>query len=52
MSIEILDDIIRLKQEGIARGLPSICSAHPFVLKVVMERAAANRCSRIGGVDL
>ena len=40
MSIEILDDIIRLKQHGIARAIPSICSAHPFVLKAVMERAA------------
>ncbi len=40
MSIEILDEIIRLKGDGIARAIPSICSAHPFVLKAAMERAA------------
>ncbi len=43
MSIEILDDIVRLqKRNGVSRGITSICSAHPFVLRVVMERAARN----------
>jgi D-tagatose-1,6-bisphosphate aldolase subunit GatZ/KbaZ len=40
MSIDILDGIIQFKQQGIARGIPSICSAHPFVLKAAMARAA------------
>ena len=39
MSTEIFDDLIRLKKEGITRGITSICSAHPFVLRVAMERA-------------
>jgi D-tagatose-1,6-bisphosphate aldolase subunit GatZ/KbaZ len=42
MSTEILDNIVRDKRNGIARGITSICSAHPFVLKVAMERAARN----------
>ena len=40
MSIEILDDTVRLNKNGVPRGMPSICSAHPFVLRVAMERAA------------
>jgi D-tagatose-1,6-bisphosphate aldolase subunit GatZ/KbaZ len=42
MSIEILDEISHCKQTGVALGIPSICSAHPFVLRVALERAALN----------
>jgi D-tagatose-1,6-bisphosphate aldolase subunit GatZ/KbaZ len=40
MSTEILDDLVRLKKNRVAIGITSICSAHPFVLRVAMERAA------------
>jgi D-tagatose-1,6-bisphosphate aldolase subunit GatZ/KbaZ len=40
MSAEILDSIVHDQKNGKARGITSICSAHPFVLEVVMERAA------------
>jgi len=42
MSTEILDNLVRDKRNGIAHGITSICSAHPFVLRVAMERAARN----------
>jgi D-tagatose-1,6-bisphosphate aldolase subunit GatZ/KbaZ len=40
MYTDIFDDIVRDKKNGGARGITSICSAHPFVLRVVMQRAA------------
>jgi D-tagatose-1,6-bisphosphate aldolase subunit GatZ/KbaZ len=39
MSIEFLDEMVRGQKQGEARGLASICSSHPFVLKAAMQRA-------------
>jgi D-tagatose-1,6-bisphosphate aldolase subunit GatZ/KbaZ len=39
MSIEFLDEIVRGQKQGEARGLASICSSHPLVLKAAMLRA-------------
>ena len=36
----LLDDILQAQKRGEARGIPSICSAHPWVLKAVMQCAA------------
>ncbi len=35
-----LDEIIRLQKDGQARGIPSICSAHSWVLRAAMQNAA------------
>jgi D-tagatose-1,6-bisphosphate aldolase subunit GatZ/KbaZ len=45
MSIEILQDIVHAQKHGLARGITSICSAHPHVLKAAMERAARSGTS-------
>lgn len=37
-----LDEIVRLQKSGEARGLTSICSAHPWVLKAAARNAAAH----------
>ena len=34
-----LDEVVRLQKNGQARGIPSICSAHPWVLKAAMQNA-------------
>ncbi len=38
----ILDSILHAQKQGEARGLPSICSAHPWVLKAAMRSGAAH----------
>jgi len=40
MSTKILEEIIQAQKQGHARGIASICSAHPDVLRVVMQQAA------------
>ena len=40
MSIEVLDEIVRAQKRGEARGIASICSAHPYVLQSAMRQAA------------
>jgi D-tagatose-1,6-bisphosphate aldolase subunit GatZ/KbaZ len=37
--MDILDTIIKTQKSGHVRGIPSICSAHPFVLESVFKRA-------------
>ena len=39
----ILDEIINAQKNGAARGIVSICSANPWVLKAAMQRAAKNK---------
>ena len=39
MSIEFLDEIVRSQKQGQPRGMASICSSHPLVLKAAMEQA-------------
>src|ERR1035437_2518016 len=39
MSIEFLDEIIHSQKLGELRGVASICSSHPYVLKAAMQRA-------------
>ena len=39
-SMNNLDLILAAQKKGEARGIPSICSAHPWVLKAVMQEAA------------
>jgi D-tagatose-1,6-bisphosphate aldolase subunit GatZ/KbaZ len=34
-----LDEIILAQKKGVSRGIPSVCSAHPWVLTTVMEHA-------------
>ncbi len=36
-----LDEIVRLQKSGQARGLASICSAHPWVLRAAVQNATA-----------
>jgi D-tagatose-1,6-bisphosphate aldolase subunit GatZ/KbaZ len=40
LSVESLDNIVRDQKRGQSRGMPSICSSHPFVLRAAMTRAA------------
>ena len=35
-----LDQIIQAQKRGEARGIPSLCSAHPTVLETALKRAA------------
>jgi D-tagatose-1,6-bisphosphate aldolase subunit GatZ/KbaZ len=42
----LLDDLVRAQKRGEARGLASICSAHPWVLKAAMSRAGTGTTTR------
>ncbi len=35
-----LDEIVRAQKRGEAKGIPSICSAHPWVLKAAMQQTS------------
>ena len=49
MHPNLLDEIVRAQKRGEARGIPSICSAHPWVLKAAMSRAGTGTTSsRVG----
>jgi D-tagatose-1,6-bisphosphate aldolase subunit GatZ/KbaZ len=37
-----LDEIVRAQKGGKAKGIPSLCSAHPWVLKAAMQNNAGN----------
>jgi len=37
-----LDEVVRAQERGEAKGIPSICSAHPWVLKAAMQNNASN----------
>jgi D-tagatose-1,6-bisphosphate aldolase subunit GatZ/KbaZ len=34
-----LDEIVQMQKRGEVRGIPSVCSAHPWVLRAAMENA-------------
>jgi D-tagatose-1,6-bisphosphate aldolase subunit GatZ/KbaZ len=38
MSIEVLDELVRVQKQGGILGIPSICSAHPTALQTAMRR--------------
>jgi D-tagatose-1,6-bisphosphate aldolase subunit GatZ/KbaZ len=38
---ETLDEVVRAHKRGEVRGIPSICSAHPYVLRAAMRRAVS-----------
>ncbi|MGC8873940.1 MAG: class II D-tagatose-bisphosphate aldolase non-catalytic subunit [Chloroflexia bacterium] len=40
MCTDWLDEVVRAQKRGEALGIPSICSAHPFVLQAVLRHAA------------
>jgi D-tagatose-1,6-bisphosphate aldolase subunit GatZ/KbaZ len=51
-----LDEIVHAQKQGQARGLPSICSAHPWVLKTalrgdspVLVESTCNQVNQFGG---
>ncbi len=51
-----LDEILLAQKKGLARGLPSICSAHPWVLKTALNgeipiliEATCNQVNQFGG---
>jgi D-tagatose-1,6-bisphosphate aldolase subunit GatZ/KbaZ len=52
-----LDEIVRAQKCGEAKGIPSICSAHPWVLKAAMQNnaggllieATCNQVNQFGG---
>ncbi len=44
-----LDEIVRLQKRGEARGIPSICSAHPWVLKAAMSRLTSENRAYLAG---
>jgi D-tagatose-1,6-bisphosphate aldolase subunit GatZ/KbaZ len=41
MNPNFLDNIVRAQKQGQPRGIASVCSAHPWVLKAAMSRAKA-----------
>jgi D-tagatose-1,6-bisphosphate aldolase subunit GatZ/KbaZ len=38
----VLAEVLRAQGRGLARGLPSVCSAHPVVLRAAFEQALAD----------
>ncbi len=52
-----LDEIVKLQQRGEPRGIPSVCSAHPTVLRAAMQNitgpllieATCNQVNQFGG---
>ena len=53
---QLLDEIVRAQKRGEARGIASICSAHPWVLKTalrgeapVLVEATCNQVNQFGG---
>ena len=48
MKTNFLDEIVHAQKRGEARGLPSICSAHPWVLKAAMSRPDQNNRDHAG----
>ena len=52
-----LDEIVKAQKQGIAKGIVSICSAHPWVLKAAMQEtegpllieATCNQVNQFGG---
>jgi D-tagatose-1,6-bisphosphate aldolase subunit GatZ/KbaZ len=38
--VEALDEVVRAQKRGERRGLTSVCSGHPYVLRAAMRRAA------------
>src|SRR4026207_727146 len=52
-----LDDVVAAQKRGGAKGIPSICSAHPWVLKAAMHQnpgillieATCNQVNQFGG---
>ncbi len=52
----LLDEIVLAQKQGQARGIPSICSAHPWVLKTalrgeipILVEATCNQVNQLGG---
>ncbi len=53
----LLDDIVQAQKRGETRGIPSVCSAHPWVLKAAMQSGAdhlliestCNQVNQFGG---
>ncbi|MFZ5819312.1 MAG: class II D-tagatose-bisphosphate aldolase non-catalytic subunit, partial [Chloroflexota bacterium] len=42
-----LDEIVAAQKRGEAKGIPSICSAHPWVLKVAMQTSEVSETSEV-----
>ena len=40
-----LTDVVRAQKQGLARGIPSLCSAHPVVLQAAFEQALVDGSS-------
>jgi D-tagatose-1,6-bisphosphate aldolase subunit GatZ/KbaZ len=56
MNANLLDKILRLQKQGQPRGIPSICSAHPWVLKAALRgqgplliESTCNQVNQFGG---
>ncbi len=56
MSISYLDEIIQAQKQGETRGIASICSAHPWVLKTALQgdkpvliESTCNQVNQVGG---
>ncbi|NUM48172.1 MAG: class II D-tagatose-bisphosphate aldolase, non-catalytic subunit, partial [Anaerolineales bacterium] len=43
-----MDDMVLAQKRGEGRGLPSVCSAHPWVLRAAMRRAGPPCSSEMG----
>jgi len=41
-NMHILDEIVRWQKSGLSRGIPSICSAHPWVLREALKNSDSN----------
>jgi D-tagatose-1,6-bisphosphate aldolase subunit GatZ/KbaZ len=40
--LSVLEALVRAQDQGLARGVPSVCSAHPMVLQAAFEQARAD----------
>jgi D-tagatose-1,6-bisphosphate aldolase subunit GatZ/KbaZ len=52
----LLDELVRAQKRGEPRGIPSICSTHPWVLKAALQRggpvlieSTCNQVNQLGG---
>ena len=45
--LNVFDELIAAQKQGEAKGLTSICSAHPWVLKTAMQTSEVSKTSEV-----
>jgi len=50
--LSVFDELIAVQKQGVAKGLTSICSAHPYVIKQTLKVFKTFRVSPLIGQSL